>query len=107
MPDQQPINGHRIDRIERALEQVISVQATHQEALVRLTAVVDHLAEVQHTHAEETDRRFRETDGRFRETDELFRELRERFRETDERLNSLIEIVDDIIRRRPPEKPPA
>ena len=110
---QQQPNGDRMDRFERGLEHLAEAQASHEaaaetrfqaaearfqvltEALTRLTGVVEHLAEAQRAYGEETDRRFREAR---RETDE-------RFRDTGERLNALIRVVDDLVRKRPPERP--
>ncbi|MCP5112360.1 MAG: hypothetical protein GY953_16165, partial [bacterium] len=102
--EQQQPNGDRMDRVERGLDHLLDMQAKHEaaaesrfrrieaaaearfetltEALIRLTGVVEHLAEAQRAYGEETDRRFRNTD---------------------ERLNALIKVVDGIIRKPPPE----
>ena len=84
----QPPNGDRLDRIERALEHLVSVQGSHETRLGRLEAGMQGLVDLLGTLAQQADRRFLETD--------------QRFRDTDDKLNALIRIVDDWIRHQPP-----
>lgn len=111
MPDNTG-NADRLDRIEQALEHLISVQASHDNSITGLFAVqaqhqarldrieshleglagdIESLVSLIRTLAEQADRRFAD--------------LAEAQRHTDERLNSLIKMVDDIVRGRGPEPP--
>jgi hypothetical protein len=85
-------NGaNRLDRIERALELLIDDHVQFREehkslltSQVLLTDVVRELAEAQ------------------KRTEEHLKRTDEQLAETGQRLNTLIEIVDGIVRKRPP-----
>ena len=98
MPE-NPSNGHgqsRLDRMEGLMELLINdhvqFQQEHKQLLtaqIVLTERVDKLAaSVQETREE---------------TRAMIRELQESQRHSDERLNALIAVVDDIVRKRPPQ----
>lgn len=65
-------------------------QATLTAALVRVTEIMEDLAESQ----KGTDGRLRQTDDHLRRTDEQLRQTDERLRQTDDRLNALLHIVE-------------
>jgi hypothetical protein len=98
MPE-NPSNGpgqSRLDRLEGLMELLINdhvqFEQEHKQLLaaqVVLTDRVDKLA---------ADAR----EGR-EEMRTIFRELAESQRHTDERLNALIAVVDDLVRKRPPQ----
>lgn len=84
----------RMDRIERALELLISDHVQFREehkalltSQILLTDKVDKLSD--------------ELKALAKHTDERFAEVAERFAATDERLNALINVVDGFIRRPP------
>ena len=116
---QQQPNGDRMDRFELGLERLLKVQASHDARIERLLGVQsDHAA--RHQMAElRLDRIERSLDGLVslqqrheRELDGLMeiiqrhsRETAERFRDTGDKLNTLVRVVDDLVRKRPPEAP--
>lgn len=128
--NQQPPNNNRLDRIEHALERLVSLQASHESrfdrielsvqashtrldrvetAMDRFQAGLDHLLAAQAGHETRLDRLETGIEGLVgligtlaQEIDRRFRETDERFRDTDERLGALIRIMDEWIRRQPP-----
>ena len=113
-------NGNgRIDRIEDALESLISNVASLTDVTRLIAGQFNRLAEaqieIQDTVAElaeqvvalaENQRALAESQRTSREqTEEALRRLAEAQQHTDERLNALIDTVDDIIRRTSPPPP--
>lgn len=89
MPEGQPSsNGQsRMDRLERLMEFQDHVQfrEEHKQLLTAQVVLTDRL-------------------GRLAQTlDTAVRQLTEVQRHTDDRLNALIAVVDDLIRKRPPQ----
>ena len=124
MPDHQqhPDNGDRMDRVERALEKstermdrfergldhLLQAQAKHEAAaetrFQRIEGDIEDLAGLIRQLAEHADQKMAATDERIRRMSE---ETDRRFRATGEHLNTLTNIVDELIRKRPPEAPSA
>ena len=113
--DQPQPNGDRMDRFERGLERLLSVQAEHQTRLDRIEREAERtqsqireqgenihgLIDVAQAHQASLERLIVFSE----ETAQRFRDSAVRSRETDERLNALIKIVDEVVRKQPP--PPA
>jgi hypothetical protein len=110
-------NGHdwrqRMDRVDRAIEGILHVQATHDAriadlhnffgrvltAVESLTLKVADIADAQRQLTEAQ----RRTDEKLAQLADAQRQLADAQRHTDDRLNALIAVVDDFIRRqRPP-----
>jgi hypothetical protein len=97
MPSENGSN--RLDRIERAIELLIDDHVQFREehkqlltAQVVLTDRVDKLAQTMVALAEAQ-----------RVTNERLADLADAGKQTDERLNALINVVNDIVRKRPPQ----
>ncbi|HML17990.1 MAG TPA: hypothetical protein VK419_13245 [Bryobacteraceae bacterium] len=89
MADELSNGKSRLDRVEALIEVLVNehIAFAHEHkqlltAQIVLTDRVDRLA---------------------RQIEESHRELREAQKHTDDRLNALISIVDDLIRKRPPQ----
>ena len=130
-PQPQPPNGDRLDRIERALEGLAQSDARlarrvetlldmQGDASARQQRHNDAIAPIHEEHARfRTDLRElltaqvfltdnqRQADAKLKqfgeETDRRLRELAEAQQHTDANLNALIAVVDDIVRKRPPQ----
>ena len=115
MPE-APNNGNhqsRLDRLEGLMELLISdhveFQREHKQLLtaqVLLTDVVEKLARRVDKLAdslEKQDERVDKLDERVDRLAASIHELAESLRHTDERLNALIAVVDDLVRKRPPQ----
>lgn len=88
-------NGaNRLDRIEHALELLIDdhvqFREQHKQLLTSQVLLTDRLDKLTQTVAEAQ-----------KQNEERFRQTEERFKQTDDRLNTLISIVDGVIRNRP------
>ena len=89
MADELSNGKSRLDRVEALIEVLVNEHIAfaneHKQLLtaqIVLTDRVDRLA---------------------RQVEESHRELREAQKHTDDRLNALISVVDDLIRKRPPQ----
>ena len=91
----------RMDRIERALELLISdhvqFREEHKALLTAQVLVTDKVEKL----SDKVDKLSDELKALAKHTDERFAEVAQRFLATDERLNALITVVDGIIRRPP------
>ncbi len=94
----QPDNGSRMDRFERGLEHLLKAQATHE---ARAAARFEELERARQEFGSDLSQLLK---AQVLLTDSQ-RSLIEAQRQTDERLDALIQVVDPIIRKRPPEAP--
>jgi len=113
--DKHPSNGcGRLDRIERAIENLVAAQAKHEAAaeirFARIEGVLERISSTQDRHEQELDgvmeilqRSSTEFEQRFKAFEQRFKAFEERSKATEEKLNALISIVDDLVRRRPPQ----
>jgi chromosome segregation ATPase len=121
MSDQPPVNGSRLDRIENAIAHLVETQA-HQE--MRLDRFMQALERIERNQQQlltaqvlltDAQRKTEEKLGlladshlRLVENQQRLEAVQQRLAETqqhtEERLNALIQIVDELIRRRPPEQ---
>ena len=88
--------GNRLDRIEGIIEALATRQADIEEAHIQIAAEHKRLLTAQVLLTDEV-RKFQQR------TEEKFQQLADMQRSTDERLNTLIAIVDGLIRRPPPQ----
>ncbi len=85
---QQQPNGDRMDRVERGLDRLVSVQGEHQTRLDRIERDIEGVIGLIRQLAQHADQRFEQ--------------LTQAQQQTDESLSALIQIVDGVIRKPPP-----
>jgi hypothetical protein len=106
----------RMDRFERGLEHLLHHQAKQQEHLEMHDRILAHLfnshddlkettrelMKHQILFADETRKAFAQVAEKLTELTDRMNGLTEAQKHTDERLNQVIDIVDDIVKNRPP-----
>jgi len=98
-------NGSRLDRIERDIDHLLSIQARHDEHLAKHDEQLDRIAGVLEVVVENEKRLTERLDSLAtaqRQTDDKVAKLTENVAELTENMNAFIRVVDGIERRPPP-----